>query len=479
MYHGSAVAATLRMFGDAHNPSPTRSVTPPARSQARSDEPEASKQPLVVPEIHPFAGTFAASEHTVAFGSKAFRSAFPLHVVALACRFSLSVATFVTSVTFGSTKFQRATDMLFLGLPLLGLSARIAVHRWNCLASAQRVGATAWTILVAGDVAVDVIVAVVDSHDLCEVVSISYLYPMLAILFAVVNASHGMEFWHTASLGGLVLCDFIAVRTVCAHHTSVNLAIVALVFTYGAGHFAQLLARHAFLRSERLEHDVHRLECLLTGPRGAQLPTVVVPTESSSARDSTTIASAPQQDDRSALSAPAATDGGHNALPAGLVLRGCPPPHTSHPSTAGPSTAGPSTAGPSTAADPLSASGPLCNTLSASVPLSSVSRLNSQALLNAPATSNPGPDPHPAPRTHTTPSPYLDPNPKPSPTSPGGGRRSPSPPRTLRGGLSSWHRWSARGKRRKRAKSCTASAEMRRHNHRAPWILTEAKGVKN
>ena len=118
-HHGNAVAATLRMFGDAHNLSPTRSVTLPARSQARSDEPEASKQPLVVPEIHPFTGTFAASEHTVAFGSKAFRSAFPLHVVALACRFGLSVATFVTSVTFGSTIFQRATDMLFLGLPPL------------------------------------------------------------------------------------------------------------------------------------------------------------------------------------------------------------------------------------------------------------------------------------------------------------------------------------------------------------------------
>ena len=243
------------MFGDAHNLSPTRSVTLPARSQARSDEPEASKQPLVVPEIHPFAGTFAASEHTVAFGSKAFRSAFPLHVVALACRFSLSVATFVTSVAFGSTKFQRATDMLFLGLPLLGLSARIAVHRWNCLASAQRVGATAWTILVAGDVAVDVIVAVVDSHDLCEVVSISYLYPMLAILFAVVNASHGMEFWHTAQLAGLVLCDFISVRAVCPDSTPVNLTFVALVVTFAAGHSAQLQARRAFLQFElQYEH---------------------------------------------------------------------------------------------------------------------------------------------------------------------------------------------------------------------------------
>ena len=100
---------------------PPRSVTLLARSQARSDDAEADsfEQPLVAPAVHPFTGTFAASEHTVAFGSKAFRSAFPLHVVALACRFGLSVATFVTSVTFGSTIFQRATDMLFLGLPPL------------------------------------------------------------------------------------------------------------------------------------------------------------------------------------------------------------------------------------------------------------------------------------------------------------------------------------------------------------------------
>ena len=69
---------------------PPRSVTLLARSQARSGDAEADgfEQPLVAPAVHPFTGTFAASEHTVAFGSKAFRSAFPLHVVALACRFS-------------------------------------------------------------------------------------------------------------------------------------------------------------------------------------------------------------------------------------------------------------------------------------------------------------------------------------------------------------------------------------------------------
>ena len=65
---------------------PPRSVTLLARSQARSDDAEADsfEQPLVAPAVHPFTGTFAASEHTVAFGSKAFRLMFPLHVFALA-----------------------------------------------------------------------------------------------------------------------------------------------------------------------------------------------------------------------------------------------------------------------------------------------------------------------------------------------------------------------------------------------------------
>ena len=68
---------------------PPRSVTLLARSQARSDDVEADgfEQPLVAPAVHPFTGTFAASEHTVAFGSKAFRLMFPLHVVALALLF--------------------------------------------------------------------------------------------------------------------------------------------------------------------------------------------------------------------------------------------------------------------------------------------------------------------------------------------------------------------------------------------------------
>ena len=87
------------------------------------------------------------------------------------------------------------------------------------------------------------------------------------------------------------MCDFIAMRTVCADSPPVDLAIVALVVTSGAGHFAQLLARHAFLRSEhlrtsreRLEYDVQRLEYRLTGSSTARFPTVGTPAETGKGR---------------------------------------------------------------------------------------------------------------------------------------------------------------------------------------------------
>ena len=364
-----------------------------ARSQARSEDLEASSlgQPLVAPALHPFTGMFAAPEHTVAFGSKAFRLVFPLHVAAMTLLICVAVSVLMTLGTAPGRPLM--PYLLVTTLLALGLGARIAVHCWTCHVRAQRFGAIAWTIIVACGCTADYVAYGLSTEPACEIPSmevypcfpnanpnanpnpnpnpnpsLTQVYPCFAILFAVLNASHGMEFWHTALLAGLVLCDFISVRAVCHDSTQVNLAIVALVVTFAAGHSAQLLARRAFLQSElqsehlqaslerlehaqtsreRLEHDYQRLEYRLTGSRGIQLPTVLTPSESSSG--STTISSALQQDSQSVLSAPAATDGGRTALPAGQVLHGCPPPHATQPSTAGPSTAGPSTAGPSTA----------------------------------------------------------------------------------------------------------------------------------
>ena len=124
---------------------PPHSVTLLARSQARSDDAANSfEEPLAAPAVHPFTGTFAASEHTVAFGSKAFQLMFPLHVVALALVFCVAVSTSVvmTSNTVPLTAF-------ILIVLALALGARIALHRWNCPARAQRFGAIAWTITIA------------------------------------------------------------------------------------------------------------------------------------------------------------------------------------------------------------------------------------------------------------------------------------------------------------------------------------------
>ena len=358
---------------------PPSFVTLLARSQARSDDVEADsfEQPLVAPAVHPFTGTFAASEHTVAFGSKAFRLMFPLHV------FGLALVSFLLCVSATS-----GTEYCILLLTLGLLGARIAMRRWNCPAScparAQRFGAIAWTISVACGCTSDFIAYCLDPKAMCQVAGGLYFFPVLSILFTLVNASLGMEFLHTASLAGLFLCGLIAVRTVCADSAPVKLAIVALVVTFGAGHIAQLVARHAFLRFEhiqtsrdRLTHDFQRLEHRIFGSSGPRLPPAVTPTESSA----TTSSAAPQ---RKASSAPEAPGGGHTALPAGQVLIEWPPPHATHPSSAGPSSAG-----PSTAADPLSASVPLSAPapapplppLSAFVPLTALD--NFQALLNA------------------------------------------------------------------------------------------------
>ena len=91
--------------------------------------------------------------------------------------------------------------------------------------------------------------------------------------------------------------------------------------------------------------------------------------------------------------------------------------------------------------------------------------------MNALATSNLGPDPHPSPLTPHPPLSIYSPDPKPqlyrqpsqTLTCKGRGRRSPCPPRRLRGGGSSRHRWSARGKRTKRrcpepARRCAGTA---------------------
>jgi len=138
-------------------------------------------------------------------------------------------------------------------------------------------------------------------------------------LFALINATHGMEFWHTTSLVGLVLCDLARAHFYCGDLLALNLAIIFVLFVHAFCHFQSLLDRHAFLETdylhvsrERLEYDFKRLEAGLIRLE-SRLPAVdfkpaggsVDPTSDSS--DSTSTATG--QEARSTQSAPSAMEG--------------------------------------------------------------------------------------------------------------------------------------------------------------------------
>ena len=117
-----------------------------ARDRARSDDletddgPDPERSPAE-PPIHPFTGTFADAEHTVAYRSKAFRMMMPLHIVAMALMIGTMLFILASDASTGNAASEIvATDIACL---VLGLGARVAVHRWEDQAKAQRLGAMA------------------------------------------------------------------------------------------------------------------------------------------------------------------------------------------------------------------------------------------------------------------------------------------------------------------------------------------------
>ena len=191
---------------------------------------------------------------------------------------------------------------------VLGLGARIVVHRWEDQAKAQRAGAMAWTFTTVLGIAADCTARPVCSSVRGGTWVIGYA------LFALVNATHGMEFWHTTSLVGLVLCDLARAHFYCGDLLALNLAIIFVLVVHAFCHFQSLLNRHAFLETdylhvsrERLEYDFKRLEAGLHR-LASRLPAVAceqaggsAPSESS---DSTSTATG--QGARSTQSAPGA-----------------------------------------------------------------------------------------------------------------------------------------------------------------------------
>jgi len=300
-----------------------------ARDRTRSDDLETGDDPDPVrppaePPIHPFTGKFADAEHTVAYRSKAFRMMMPLHIVAMALMIGTMLFILASDASTGNAASEIvATDIACL---VLGLGARVAVHRWEDRAKAQRVGAMAWTLTAVLGIAIPDCT----TRPACSSISAG-TWVIGYALFALINATHGMEFWHTTSLVGLVLCDLARAHFYCGDLLALNLAILFVFVVHAFCHFQALLNRHAFLETdylhaswERLEFDFKRLEAGLHRLE-FRLPAVAceqaggsAPSESS---DSTSTATG--QGARSTQSAPGAmVVGGERRPVRGDIHRG-------------------------------------------------------------------------------------------------------------------------------------------------------------
>ena len=143
-------ARQLMLVGLRLTPAPRAALL--ARERARSDDLETGDgpdpvRPTAEPPIHTFTGTFADPEHTVAYRSQAFRMMMPLHIVAMA----LMIGTMLCGLASVASTGNAAPDVVASGVVMtacfvLGLGARIVVHRWEDQAKAQSFGAMAWTL---------------------------------------------------------------------------------------------------------------------------------------------------------------------------------------------------------------------------------------------------------------------------------------------------------------------------------------------
>jgi len=318
-----------------------------ARSRLRSDDPEAahlgSAQPPADRPIHPFTGTFASPDLTAAFGPNVFQLMLPLHVVGLALLVWSGAYFVLESCSEHASVSAMATRLFQTSIGALGLAARIALHRWEDQAKAQRYGTIAWTTGGISTCIADLVIYVLDSK---AYVLGTYGSPLLYAAFALLNASQGMEFWHTTLLTCLTLCKQTARQTASGISPApCNLVLIAVGT---AGHFAQLLARRAFLQAEhlqtsreRLDYDVRRLEC------GMQRLWTRIPAVN---RKSAVRSAISESSAASTVAAPSRASRSVRSAPAVMRRLQFAPPHPPGPSTMSAAATGPSTTHPSTAA---------------------------------------------------------------------------------------------------------------------------------
>ena len=224
------------------------------------------------PAMLPFTGAFTDPAHEAAFAARAFRKAYPAHIVMLGLILGsfIFIALSELSEAFTVKVWRRvhAFTVMVALVVALGLMGRVVLHHMPDAVRSRRMGSWTWAATVfLGGVSL-IIGCLLDRVAACATQS-DFVYPILTLAVAITNGSYGMSFAHKFALACFPLAFLLVKLTVCFSERALALAtceIGALGVGFFAAHVAELYLRHLYAEEQRLEEEKRRL-----GVRNEQL----------------------------------------------------------------------------------------------------------------------------------------------------------------------------------------------------------------
>ena len=208
--------------------------------------------------MHPVTGAFADPTHESAFAAQFFRLAFPAH--AFLIPLNLTVFTWAALVTQPEMSiFWSIIDVIIFAVAVLVLG-RVLVHCIDDSLRGQRVGSQNWTALMVVAWIGGVSMYVADPAAACATVQLNYLGPLIALVTALVNGSHGMGFAHKGGLIGLLLVLDLVMATACFEIAPAQALcdVGAHMVGFVVAHMVEMHLRQTY--AEKVQDQLHLTE---------------------------------------------------------------------------------------------------------------------------------------------------------------------------------------------------------------------------
>ena len=204
--------------------------------------------------MHPVTGAFADPAHESAFAAQFFRLAFPCHVFLMAL-----TPAIVTRIALRAQFLWAMWSMS--ASAVLGLAGRVLVHRMHEPVLGQRIGSYCWTAIVVQVSVADAYLLHTASAVVCPaMLRVTVAIPLMYLMAALINGSHGLGFLHKTSLMGLLLAVHAAFTVICGMAASVLYVTGASIVGFVVAHLAEMHLRHSYVEQQRQAEDRQRLE---------------------------------------------------------------------------------------------------------------------------------------------------------------------------------------------------------------------------